>query len=56
MDNLLVEGRKLDSSMVQLSTNTHYDAGKLAKHDALCEENQLLHAKLQDLNNIDEGL
>jgi hypothetical protein len=43
-----------------LSTNAHYDADKLiagtAEYDALCEENQLLQAKLQDLNNIDEGV
>jgi len=46
--------------MVQMSTNAHYDDEKLgvaiAKYDALCEENRLTQAKLQDLNNIDERL
>ena len=59
-EKLLVEGRKSDSLMIQMSTNAHYDAEKLAivtaKYDALCEENQLLQAKLQDLNNIEEEL
>jgi hypothetical protein len=57
---LLVEGRKFNSLMVQLSNNDHYDVEKLVdattKYDAICEEIQLLEAKLQDLNNIDEGV
>ena len=43
-----------------MSTNAHYGVKKLVvatpKYDTLCEENQLLQAKLQDMNNIDEGL
>jgi hypothetical protein len=57
---LLVEGRKLDSLMIQLSTNAHCDVDKLVvvttMYDAKCEEIQLLQAKMRDLNNIDEGV
>jgi hypothetical protein len=60
VERLLIEGRKSDSLMVQLSTNAHYDAERhiaaTDKYDALCEEKQLLQAQLQDLNNIDEGV